>query len=125
MLKKFGNQNLNWSGIDLPDWSWVDKKMKSVWEVKQLLTSKELYNDGRRMKHCVASYGQRCMQNQSAIFSLTEDDGINIPQKHVTIELNHNKEFIQANAKMNRQPAGRAKLVFNKWCTQNNIQRRY
>ncbi len=123
-LKKFGSQQLTWIGIDLPNWEWKGKKQESIWRVTQLLTSKELYNDGRRMKHCVASYGQRCVEKQSAIFSLTEDDGINLPEKHVTIELSSNKQLVQANGRMNKRPEGRAKLVFNKWLSHNNIDRR-
>jgi len=122
-LKKFGDQNLNWPGLDIPDWTWYDKKMKSTWEVKQLLTSKELYNDGRRMRHCVASYGHRCLQGSSAIFSVMENDGINQPQKFITVEISSDRQFIQASGKMNRSPSGRAKLVMNKWLTHNNIQK--
>jgi hypothetical protein len=122
-LKKFGNQNLNWVGLDIPDWTWHDKKTKSVWVVKQLLTSKELYNDGRRMRHCVASYGHRCLQGNSAIFSVMEDDGINPLQKYITVEINSGRELVHASARMNRLPTGRSKLVMNKWLTHNNIRR--
>jgi len=123
-FRKFGNQNFTWRGIDIPDWNWTDKKQTSTWTVTQLLTSKELFNDGKRMRHCVASYGQRCMQGQSAIFSLMEDDGMNMPEKHVTIELSSSKQLIQANARMNRQPKGMAKLILNKWLSHNGIDRR-
>lgn len=122
-LKKFGNQNLSWVGLDIPDWTWTDKKMKSVWTVKQLLTSKELYNDGKRMRHCVASYGHRCLQGNSAIFSVMEDDGVNQPQKFITVEINSGRELIHASARMNRLPTGRSKLVMNKWLTHNNIRK--
>lgn len=122
-FRKFGNQNFTWRGIDIPDWNWTDKKQTSTWTVTQLLTSKELFNDGKRMRHCVASYGQRCMQGQSAIFSLMEDDGMNMPEKHITIELSSNKQLVQANARMNRQPKGMAKLILNKWLSHNGIDR--
>ena len=121
-LRKFGSQNLYWPGADIPNWKWTSKKEQTTWKITQLHTSKELYNEGRRMKHCVGSYGSRCVEGASAIFSLTKEDGINPSAKRVTIEITKSKRFVQARGRMNQGPKGMDKLVINKWLSINNIQ---
>ena len=120
-LKKFGSENLAWDGMEIPDWKWHDKVMKVDWKVKQLHTSKELFNEGRQMRHCVASYGQRCMQGQSAIFSMFLDDGINRPERKLTIEINSSKQLVQARGRMNKSAEGQTQNVLGKWISANNI----
>jgi hypothetical protein len=120
-MVKFGSANLYWDGLDIPDWRWRNKKEEITWEVRQLHTSKQLMNEGRRMKHCVASYAQRCVQGHSAIFSLTSDDGTNRPEKEVTIELTNMKRLIQARGRFNKPPSNAAQKVLNKWYAANNI----
>ena len=120
-LKKFGSENLSWKGSDIPDWKWVDKKENQIWTVKQLHTSKELYYEGRRMKHCVAGYGHRCLQGYCAIFTMMVDDYINKPEKLLTIEVGPGKRFIQARGRANTWPSGRNKLVLGKWRNANVV----
>ena len=121
-MKKFGSQNLYWEGVDVPDWEWTSKKSEITWIIKQLHTSKELFNEGKRMRHCVSSYGGRCAEGLSAIFSIMRLDGINAPEKRITVELTKNKQFVQARGRMNKSPEGMDKLVLNKWLSINNIQ---
>jgi hypothetical protein len=121
-LRKFGNGNLTWTGSDIPDWRFKNKATKTVWHVTQLLSSKELYNEGRRMKHCVASYGHRCVDGLSAIFTMTSNDGVNVDEKHLTIEITKEKRMVQARGRFNKPPAGEARLILNKWRNVHNIQ---
>lgn len=124
-LKKFGSEQLNWDGLDIPDWKWKDKQQEVIWTIKQLHTSKELYYEGRKMKHCVASYGQRCLEGHSGIFTMMCDDQINGPEKHLTIEVDSGKRLVQARGHMNKSTEGRARLVLNKWMGHFNIHSGY
>ncbi len=120
-LKRFGSQNLRWAGLPIEDWSWKNKETKMLYTIKQLHTSKELYYEGRKMKHCIASYGHRCVDGNSAIFTLESNDGVNYREKHMTIEVDRNNRLVQAHGKMNRHVTGEPHLVFNKWMNVKNI----
>lgn len=122
---KYGGENQYWEGLDISDWEWTNKKEKIIWKVRQLHTSKELMHEGRKMHHCVASYAQRCIQGHSAIFSLTSNDGINLPEKEVTVELNNFKRVVQVKARYNKTPSAAAQKVLNKWYVANNIEGYY
>lgn len=123
-MKRFGDQNLRWSGIDIPDWSWKEhKKSKTVWRVTQLLSSKELFAEGRKMRHCVASYGYRCVDGMSFIFTLTSGlEGFQQDEKHCTIEINKNKKLIQARSRLNGSVKNIASNVLLKWMSAHNIK---
>lgn len=116
-LKKFGNAKITWNGIPIPDWKWENKKTGETWKIEQLHTSKALYNEGRAMKHCVASYSQRCEQGQSAIFSMSC-----MGERELTIEISNYKQLIQARGRWNKPGRSEANQVLNKWINLNNIQ---
>ncbi len=120
-LKRFGDQNLTWPPFNIPDWKFKSKQTKIVWSVNQLLSSKELWSEGRRMRHCVASYGHRCVGGASAIFTMVSDDGINADEKHLTIEININKQLVQVRGRMNKPPSGMAHLMLKKWMNVHGI----
>ena len=124
-LKKFGNQNLTWEGIDVPDWKWKNKDTKTEWSVIQLKSSKELYAEGRRMKHCVASYGHQCADGISGIFTMESNDGFNNNEKHLTIEVTKGKRLNQVRGRFNKAPSGEASFVLNKWRNINKILHEY
>ena len=44
------------------------------YEIRELLTTGELRAEGSAMRHCVASYAQRCRTGGVAIYSLTRKD---------------------------------------------------
>jgi hypothetical protein len=44
-------------------------------KIKPLVTSLDLCNEGRELRHCLSSYTRRCLENGCRIFSLTEPDG--------------------------------------------------
>ena len=70
--------------------------------ILQLKKLKELFNEGKDLNHCVYSYKDFCMKEESYIFSLRLK---NIGQSQtalITIELDRNKTIIQARGKFNR-----------------------
>jgi len=121
-LRKLGALNLSLELSDIQDWSWTDKESKCIWTVKQIKTSKELYREGSKMRHCVASYATRCNRGSSFIFSLEENDGINLPAKRLTIELDRQHTVVQVRGKHNARPTGRPKLIFEKWANSNGVK---
>jgi len=120
-LRRFGDQNLTWAPFEIPDWKFTNKQTKIVWSVNQLLSSKELWSEGRRMKHCVASYGHRCVDGTSAIFTMVSSDHFNTDEKHLTIEINRNKQLTQVRGRMNKAPQGEPLLMLRKWMNINGV----
>jgi hypothetical protein len=120
-LKKFGNLNYMLAVSDVEGWRWRDKQEKCTWSVVQLVTSKELYHEGKVMRHCVATYSSRCKDGHSFVFSMTLDDGINKAEKVLTIELDQNRVVRQARGKCNKLPAGRIEYAMRKWMSARNI----
>ena len=43
----------------------------AIWRFRQIKTGNELFREGQRMHHCVASYKFACMQGHVSIWSLT------------------------------------------------------
>jgi hypothetical protein len=41
-----------------------------VWTITELLTNQELILEGRDMRHCVATYTERCVRRQASIWSM-------------------------------------------------------
>ena len=44
-------------------------------KIRPLVSSADLYEEGREMRHCVGSYSQRCLKIGWRLFSLTEPNG--------------------------------------------------
>ncbi len=118
---KFGDSNKSWSGIGIDSWKYVEKadNVEITWNIKELLTSKDLYKEGRALKHCVASYVGSCTHGSSNIFSLTNDDVGRV----ATIEVSKYLRIIQIKCVMNRPPSAHALKIVYKWAQENNIKK--
>lgn len=121
-LKKFGDLNVYFPLCSIDPWKWKDKREKCDWVVRQILNAKHLYREGKTMHHCVASYTHACKEGRSFIFSMTMEDGVNIPERVLTIELNRDLALMQARGKCNASPSGMASKVLNKWMSENNVK---
>ena len=90
--------------------------------IQELLTTKQLNDEGKAMKHCVASYSYSCSSGRCAIYSLK----VNCDRK-ATIEVDpRNRQINQVRAKYNAKPdpvssrvihawAGQQALIFSRW----------
>lgn len=121
-LKKFGDLNYAFKPCPVnADWKWHDKQENCDWVVYQIPNSKELYREGKTMRHCVASYAGACRDGRSYIYSLMMVDGINAPERVLTIEVNSRLEVVQVRGRCNASPKGRADYVTNKWISRFNF----
>jgi hypothetical protein len=92
---------------------------RRVWIIKELLTSKELYDEGRAMKHCVASYTWACSSGRSSIWSLRLFDKEG-SWRMVTMELTKG-QICQARGMSNRSPTPQEQRIMRAWADQNKI----
>jgi hypothetical protein len=58
-----------WAPLPLAS-SHREQLAEGVWRVRELLSAAELVEEGVRMRHCVATYVERCMRGEASIWSL-------------------------------------------------------
>lgn len=78
----------------------VHQKGSNTFHIVELLTSTELWEEGREMHHCVGSYSDMCGKGEIAIFSLYVEKETNdkiIKERMATIEVRVNdRRIVQA-----------------------------
>lgn len=94
-------------------WNWDYELPSGVkWSVVELVSGKELFEEGRWMQHCVGSYAHLCAAGQSAIFSLRRNS-----QRAITIELNpRSKRLFQIRGERNRGATDEELAIVDQWC---------
>lgn len=109
-----------WTRSGLSDYL-VERKTETV-KIEELTGSKLLAEEGRSMKHCVATYANLCLTGQTAIFSLRKySEGI-LTERLGTIEVNLAlKRIVQAKAKMNRKISDEARKHLDEWAYKNDL----
>lgn len=87
----------------------------NLWTVEELTNSKALEDEGRTMKHCVASYRYSCSKGTCSIWSVKLNG-----TRMATIELsNQTKTVVQAKAKMNAPVEAKAFQTLREWAAMN------
>jgi hypothetical protein len=84
----------------------------------ELLSANALIKEGKRQRHCVGGYVDRCVSGKTHIFSLSRS-GCNI-----TIEVSdygYSRSVVQARKKLNVLPNNEEKSVIKRWCKDKKI----
>lgn len=93
----------------------------NVWRVIEILSGKDLADEGRRMHHCVSSYGYRIECGQVSIWSLTKQDGSG-NWAQLTIEVvNQSRRIVQYRGICNRVASTEEFRVLSKWAAENGL----
>jgi hypothetical protein len=126
-------KHIQWHGLGIADWAYEDKN--EVWFVTELRDNKELVNEGRKQKHCVYSYVQRCIEGRSCIFSMracrkiaADYDAAGKPiwdkefeTRRVTVEVGASRSVVQIRGPLNRAPIPEEKEVLRRWAGEKGI----
>lgn len=94
-----------WNGLTIEAAS--GELRRAEWTIVELLDSRALVDEGRRLRHCVSTYAQRCASGRSSIWSLRhrwcDDDAT---RSLLTIEVRPDtKRIVQIRTYANGQPA--------------------
>ena len=92
-----------------------------IWTTTELLTSRGLFLEGRAMRHCVATFIERCANRQTSIWSMRVE---NQRGRHrvLTIEVDLTKKRIcEARGKCNRLPTTAERKVIECWAAQEGL----
>lgn len=114
-----GEDEGNWAGSSLGDWSWkptaVEARLRNEqYAVTQLVTADELVAESRAMNHCVSSYAQKCISGQASIWSLRRSAAGSV-KRLLTIELNRQNRVVQVRGFGNRLARAEELQVLGRW----------
>lgn len=92
------------------------------WEIRELLSAKELMQEGREMKHCVASYAGSCANGRTSIWTM-ECESFEGTKKELTIEIDfRNKRVVEARGKLNASPSAKARNLMQRWMHREKLK---
>jgi hypothetical protein len=118
--------SLSWQHSPLRDFRLVEGSQEQgnmrVWTITELLTSRALVLEGQAMRHCVATYVERCKRQQTSIWSMQVE---NQRGRHrvLTIEVSVPKRMVcQARRKCNRVPQGAESEVLERWAGEQRLK---
>src|SRR5215510_2109392 len=114
----------SWAGRPIPDVDYEagSEKKKAVWRFRQIKTGNELFREGQRMHHCVASYKPLCLNDQVSIWSLTSEFPLGHINRGVTIEVRKDGAIVQCRGFANRLPYGNEVAVVRRWATEHGLR---
>jgi hypothetical protein len=92
------------------------------WELVELTSAALLREEGAALKHCVASYGRRCVNGDSRIWSLRRRrEGAARPV--LTIEVDpRRRAVVQVRGLYNRAPMGRSWQIVQTWARREQLR---
>jgi len=120
-LKKSGELTWETCGI-LPLSKTINENgQNNRYQIVELLSKNELYEEGKKMGHCVASYANSCYKGVCGIFSLRKVTTTNTITE-ATIEVNlKNMQVVQAKAKFNNAVSKKGMKQIHKWAYVNDL----
>jgi hypothetical protein len=95
------------------------KNMK-IWRIEELLSSKELIEEGRQMKHCVATYAGSCKSGKCSIWKM-ELETENGKEKRLTIEVGSDMIIKQIRGKCNRLAQEKELAIIRSWTSMEGL----
>lgn len=102
-----------------------------LWTIEELTTSQALLEEGKAMRHCVASYVSTCAKGISSIWSMQmEERKSGIRRRVMTIEVNNaHRAVCQARGRCNKAPGDKragtrlamAPDILKRWAEQQGL----
>ncbi|MFO0993522.1 MAG: PcfJ domain-containing protein [Hyphomicrobiales bacterium] len=115
--------DISWKGAPIADWSWspaTKDRCKREYLVVQLRTAADLVAETRAMRHCVASYAQKCIAGHASIWSLRCRVAGHMDRR-LTIELDRQHRAIQIRGFANRAPLAEERTLLERWAKARGI----
>ena len=112
-----------WAGRPLPDIEYeVGKRAKrAIWRIRQIKTGKDLFREGERMHHCVATYQWRCVRGDVSIWSMTSEFPIGQVNRGVTMEVSRDGRIVQCRGFANRLPYANEVAMAQRWAREHAL----
>jgi len=126
LAKDSESKNLQWSRSGIEEFTFVEgskrNKNMRVWRIQELLSGRELIEEGRQMFHCVASYARSCHSGKRSIWSM-ERETEEGKEKLLTIEVDNTiREIRQVRGQRNRLATDNEKAIVRRWAGREDLQ---
>ncbi|MEM9826612.1 MAG: hypothetical protein AAF958_08485 [Planctomycetota bacterium] len=102
---------------------------EKIWTIRELLSGKALFAEGRALRHCVASYARMCASGTTSIWTMEvaegpktagspgRDAGTLCLNKHLTIQVRPmDRTIVQIRGKHNRVRTPAEDAIIRRWC---------
>jgi hypothetical protein len=93
-----------------------------AWTITEILNSRTLFLEGQAMRHCAATYAERCARRRTSVWSMQVE---NQTGRHrvLTIEVDLTTRTVcQARRKCNRLPQANEREVMERWAAQERLK---
>jgi hypothetical protein len=93
-----------------------------LWSVEEIRCNRDLIQEGREMRHCVATYEDSVLEGECSIWSMKvqRQGGI---QRAVTIEVNReSRAIVEVRGKCNRLPNPEERRILDLWAAENGLK---
>ncbi len=98
------------------------KRNLKYWYIRELLSTKELIHESRKLHHCVRSYARSCYTGKTSIWTMESEDE-NGRHKVLTIEVSQRENLIrQVRGKQNRLPTEKEKYILMQWAKYEKLE---
>jgi hypothetical protein len=113
----------NWPGSRLPDVDYEagSSHKRAIWRFRQIKTGNDLYREGQKLRHCVASYKDRCVNGELSIWSLTCEFPLGHHSKGVTMEVRKAGTIVQCRGFANRAPLANELAMVKRWAHDHGL----
>lgn len=96
-------------------------QITETWRVFEILSARELLDEGKAMSHCVYSYSQSIERGTVSIWSVTKEDNTG-NWRMLTVEvINQTRSVVQARGRFNYKADLRSFQILNRWAGANNL----
>jgi hypothetical protein len=125
-LARSAQYPVEWRACGIPSFAFVEGSEHSQsnkrWTIREILSSKALTEEGRAMRHCVASYARSCAKGACSIWSLQVKDRDGT-RRVLTVEVRLPGRLIcQARGRFNARASEKELQVLQRWASQADLQ---
>lgn len=91
--------------------------VRVIYDITEILNSKELHAEGKAQRHCVLSYSYSIEQGHCSIWSMKVNG-----ERLITIEVRtHSRTIVQARGKLNRKATNEEYKIIQRWANENGL----
>jgi hypothetical protein len=110
------------SGVRPGRWEIESDGVLEAWTVEEILDSTALREEGRKMRHCVATYLASVEKGKCSVWSMRTRRG-DMVRRATTIQLSHaSRRIVQCRGHCNRMPKKAEKRILQLWAKENGLR---
>lgn len=108
-----------WKGASLHTGS---KDNRTLWEIRELLSLDALVLEGKKLRHCIASYADSCTRGAFSVWSMTQQRrGADTAEKVLTIAVDARGTVTEARGFANRYPTDSEMALLRLWMNEAGL----